>query len=408
MTSSGFDAAGFQEDYINVAGPAAQVVMAQFGVPASVGAAQSIIESNWGRSRLSTADKNYFGFKCTAPDQPGPIAIGCRKYQTEECTPNCHPVDAYFRVYSSMTDSFRDYGRLLTTNPVYAPAFQHKDNPDEFARLIGRRYATDPEYANKVIQLMRNWNLYRFNTGVGGDVNGDGKADIVAVVGDKLRYYYGTGDGGFHFHSEGGVGWDVLTQVDLGDVNADGKADIIGVVGDKLRYYYGTGDGNFHFHSEGGVGWGALSKLAVADVNADRKADIIGVVGDKLRYYYGTGDGNFHFHSDSGAGWDALAQMSLGDVNADGKADIIAVVGDKLRYYYGTGDANFHFHSEGGASWGALSKLAVADVNADRKADIIGVVGDKLRYYYGTGDGNFHYHSEGGAGWDTLSKLAAA
>ncbi|SEH04151.1 Flagellum-specific peptidoglycan hydrolase FlgJ, partial [Nonomuraea solani] len=176
-------AAGFQDDFINVAGPAAQAVMAEFRVPASVGTAQAILESNWGRSTLSVNDKNYFGFKCTSPTSPGSIAVGCHKYTTQECTPTCHNVDAYFRVYATMRDSFRDYGRLLSTNAVYAPAFQHLNDPDEFARKIGARYATDPAYADKVITLMRNWNLYRFNTATGGSsLSGDGKADIAAVL----------------------------------------------------------------------------------------------------------------------------------------------------------------------------------------------------------------------------------
>jgi hypothetical protein len=157
--------AGFQEDFINVAGPAAQVVMAEYQVPASVGAAQAALESDWGRSKLSTNDKNYFGLKCASPTNPGPIATGCHKWPTTECTPTCHQVDGYFRVFASMTDSFRDYGRLLRSNPVYAPAFQYTNNPDQFAREIAKHYATDPDYASKIISLMQTWNLYRFNTG---------------------------------------------------------------------------------------------------------------------------------------------------------------------------------------------------------------------------------------------------
>ncbi len=163
MESSPSAVDDFHDDFINVAGPAAQAVMAEYGVPASVGTAQSILESNWGRSSLSQNDKNYFGFKCTSASNPGPIAIGCHNYPTQECTPTCHTVNAYFRVYASMKDSFRDYGRLLSTSSLYAPAFQYVDNPDQFAREIARHYATDPDYANKVIGLMQTWNLYRFN-----------------------------------------------------------------------------------------------------------------------------------------------------------------------------------------------------------------------------------------------------
>src|SRR5689334_18412421 len=139
-TMTAMSTSASQDDFINVAGPAAQAVMAEYQVPASVGTAQSILESNWGHSGLSVNDQNYFGFKCVSPTDPGPIATGCHLYSTTECTPSCHTVDAYFRVYASMTDSFRDYGRLLRSNPVYASAFQYTADPDQFAREIATHY----------------------------------------------------------------------------------------------------------------------------------------------------------------------------------------------------------------------------------------------------------------------------
>src|SRR3954452_17594538 len=50
----------FRDDFLNLAGPAAQVVTAEFSVPAAVAIAQGILESNWGRSTLTVNDRNYF------------------------------------------------------------------------------------------------------------------------------------------------------------------------------------------------------------------------------------------------------------------------------------------------------------------------------------------------------------
>jgi flagellar protein FlgJ len=150
------------EKYLTVAEPAARAIAAEFAIPASVAAAQSILESAWGHSTLATADNNFFGFKCKTYGH-GPIAIGCREYPTTECDTECHPAVAIFRVYASMTDSFRDYGRHLTTSPYYAAALAFADDPDAFITEVGKRYATDPEYAPKVIRLMVKYNLYRFD-----------------------------------------------------------------------------------------------------------------------------------------------------------------------------------------------------------------------------------------------------
>uniref|UniRef100_UPI00397DDC24 glucosaminidase domain-containing protein n=1 Tax=Amycolatopsis sp. lyj-23 TaxID=2789283 RepID=UPI00397DDC24 len=156
----------FQDAYIAAAGPAAQRVRDDFDIPASVTVAQSILESNWGRSGLSVNDRNYFGFKCTSPTNPGPFAKGCAPYPTSECVPlPCHTVNAYFRSYDSMENSFRDYGRLLTTNSVYQSALPYRHDPDGFIREVGRRYATDPDYTIKVLSLMSTYDLYRFDSG---------------------------------------------------------------------------------------------------------------------------------------------------------------------------------------------------------------------------------------------------
>ncbi|MFC4087228.1 glucosaminidase domain-containing protein, partial [Amycolatopsis samaneae] len=178
-----------EEDFIAVAGPAAQRVRAEYDIPASVTVGQAAHESRWGASGLSTADRNYFGFKCTSATNPGPIATGCHPYQTTECTPTCHPVTAYFRVYRSMEDSFRDYGRLLTTSPNYAGALPFRHDPDRFIREVAKKYATDGSYADKVISLMRRYNLYRFDTGGPGkrrsvdmDFSGDGSADLLSTT----------------------------------------------------------------------------------------------------------------------------------------------------------------------------------------------------------------------------------
>ncbi|SDC75238.1 flagellar protein FlgJ [Actinokineospora iranica] len=148
--------------FLTVAEPAARAVASEYKIPASVTAAQSILESGWGRSALAVNDRNFFGFKCTAAG-PGPIAVGCRDYPTTECTPVCHPAKAWFRVYDSLGSSFRDYGRLITRSPYYAAALPLAGDPNAFIAEVATRYATDPMYADKVIKIMQDHDLYRFD-----------------------------------------------------------------------------------------------------------------------------------------------------------------------------------------------------------------------------------------------------
>ncbi len=146
--------------FIQLAGPAAQASQASTGVPASVTIAQAILESDWGRATIDGAN-NYFGIKAT--NGPGPAGVVWA--QTREFVGGVWTtVLAPFRAYNSMAESFVDHGRFLADNKRYAPAFEHKDDPREFARAIQQAgYATAPNYAQQLIALMDQYNLYRFD-----------------------------------------------------------------------------------------------------------------------------------------------------------------------------------------------------------------------------------------------------
>jgi flagellar protein FlgJ len=135
-----------------------------YRVPASVTMAQAILESGWGKSKLTANDKNYFGIKCFG--SPGAIAINCHTYVTQECTKAgvCYTTTAVFRVYRSASDSFRDHALFLAERSRYAAAFKYSTVPDKFAAEIHKAgYATDPKYTSKLIGLMKSYDLYRYD-----------------------------------------------------------------------------------------------------------------------------------------------------------------------------------------------------------------------------------------------------
>lgn len=152
-----------REEFLAWAAELARPAWEEHRIPVPVTVAQAVNESGWGESALTTEGNAYFGIKCF--DAPGTVAVGCRPYPTSECDErDCSPTTDTFRVYRSAADSFTDHGRFLTGNPRYAPAFAHTDDPDEFARQIHRAgYATAPDYADRLIRLMREHDLYRFH-----------------------------------------------------------------------------------------------------------------------------------------------------------------------------------------------------------------------------------------------------
>ncbi len=186
-----------------------------------------------------------------------------------------------------------------------------------------------------------------------GDVNGDGKADVVS----GSQVYLSTGSA-FSSPQNWGYGGNILA-----DVNGDGKADRINI------YDSGYGIDAFVALSTGTgflleTSWAAIAQQnsAVGDVNGDGKADVVS--GNQV--YLSTGSA-FSSPQNWGYGGNILA-----DVNGDGKADRINI------YDSGYGIDAFVALSTGTGflletSWAEIAgtNVAVGDVNGDGRADLV-------------------------------------
>ena len=127
------------------------------GVPASVTLAQAILESGWGDHHMGEAC-NYFGIKA----RPGEPSVTMRTREVEGG--KSVSVDAAFRRFASVDECFAAHGHFLRDNPRYAKAFQASDG-ESFARAIAAAgYATDPKYADLLVEIIRENNLTRYDT----------------------------------------------------------------------------------------------------------------------------------------------------------------------------------------------------------------------------------------------------
>lgn len=151
-----------QEAFIFKVVPGAQQSQRATGVPTSVTIAQAILESEWGRSYLAREANNLFGVK--AITKPGPAGVVTIDAWEVENGVNVTRQGEPFRKYNSVAESIADHGRFFIENRRYGEALLTKDDPREFARRIAAAgYATDPEYAPKLIGLMDRYNLYRWD-----------------------------------------------------------------------------------------------------------------------------------------------------------------------------------------------------------------------------------------------------
>ena len=145
-----------QEAFILKISQIAKTEQSYSGIPASIKTAQAIFESSWGKSRLATTGNNYFGIKCKSWWTGETILHQDDDYdEFGELTYSC------FRAYESVEESFEDHTIFLLSSERYACLFK-LDPTDYKGWAHGLKkcgYATDPNYAYKIIKLIERLNL---------------------------------------------------------------------------------------------------------------------------------------------------------------------------------------------------------------------------------------------------------
>jgi len=143
-----------QLKYVKAYAKIAQREMEEFGIPASITLAQGLLESNAGESALATRNKNHFGIKC--------FSKSCRKNHCSNFTDDHHK--DFFRIYKTPEESYRAHSRLLGAKR-YRKLFDlaQTDYRNWAKELKKAGYATDPHYAGKLINLIEELDLYKYD-----------------------------------------------------------------------------------------------------------------------------------------------------------------------------------------------------------------------------------------------------
>lgn len=149
--------------YIESLVPDAQQVMKESGVLASLTLAQAILEGGWfGTSELASTYNNYFGIKAGSSWTGETVLMWTKEQDGNGIS---HDEQAYFRVYDSPLGSFRDHANILW-NPRYKNILGNTDYVDVANNVKDGGYATDAEYAQKLINLIEDYGLYEYDTEV--------------------------------------------------------------------------------------------------------------------------------------------------------------------------------------------------------------------------------------------------
>lgn len=141
-----------KEEYIELWKEEAIYQMHKYGIPASITLAQGILESAHGNSELAKYANNHFGIKCH--DWTGETM-----YKDDDHKDDC------FRKYHSATESFQDHSEFLSKRGRYAFLFDYKvtDYKAWAKGLKKAGYATNPKYANLLIDLIEELGLAQYD-----------------------------------------------------------------------------------------------------------------------------------------------------------------------------------------------------------------------------------------------------
>ncbi|MZE44478.1 VCBS repeat-containing protein [Streptomyces sp. SID5477] len=212
----------------------------------------------------------------------------------------------------------RDTGGRLWLNDTFDSREQHTYS-----------YFQNPE------QLVGGgWNAYDRIEGA-GNLGGAPVSDLVARDRSGVLWLYlGKGDAESPFTSRSriGGGWNVYRQITGGsDLNGDGRADLVATdTSGALWLYKGTGNWRAPFAKRvkiGTGGWGAYDQItATGDIAGAPAGDL--VARDRsgvLWLYLGYGDGRFAPRTRIGGGWNTYEHLvGIGDADHDGRADLYA------------------------------------------------------------------------------------
>ncbi|TAN18824.1 MAG: peptidoglycan hydrolase [Chitinophagaceae bacterium] len=138
--------------FVDTYRPYAEQSEKETGIPALFSLAQAALESGWGKN---VKGNNMFGIKA----RPNAMPDDEQLILTTEYNKRKHlweKIKAWFRKYKTPKESFTDHALFLLSNPRYKKALEYKQYPQRFAQEVAEAgYATDPNYAQKLITIMK-------------------------------------------------------------------------------------------------------------------------------------------------------------------------------------------------------------------------------------------------------------
>jgi hypothetical protein len=229
-----------------------------------------------------------------------------------------------------------------------------------------------------------------------GDVNNDGKDDVVLVYPNSIVVLISTGGGNFAAPQTYTTGINAPVAASLWSVAHNKTLDVVVVDSQSEQAAYLVGNGQGAFGSPQMTPFPGKASIAVlADVDADGNLDLV----TNNTLYPGNGAGGFltgiPFQSTDGqnAGATTSNSIAVGDVNGDGFLDVVTANGNWNTVSVFLNQGGRKLVQNGASLWSGNDpiSLAMADVNWDGKLDLVvtNAAESDFSVFLGKGNGTF-------------------
>lgn len=223
-----------------------------------------------------------------------------------------------------------------------------------------------------------------------GDINGDGRADLLLRTKNRLLLQAGYGTGRFAPAQRVAGKWSGFNRLVAGDFNRDGHSDLVARTSTgKVLLLPGRGDGSYGAALGPATNLKSMRWITGANLVGGSGADLVGVAGKQLVVVANRDTFELGAAIDTGvsfAGMDLI--LNAGDVNRDGFGDVLTRdTSGQLWRFLGNGTGQLGAPELLGGGWGAVVGLtAVGDVTGDGNPDLMGTpTGGRLTVWAGNG-----------------------
>ncbi len=243
-----------------------------------------------------------------------------------------------------------------------------------------------------------------------GDINGDGRNDLVARFKGRLTTLIATGRGGFDRKATRKGYGNYRQLIGAGDVNGDGRADLLVRTKSRLLLQTGYGTGRFAAPQKLAGSWSGYNRYVAGDFNGDGRPDLVARKFDgNMMLLPGRGDGSYGAALGPATNLKSMRWITGAQMVGGQGADLVGVAGQQLVVVANRDTFELGAPIDTGVSFANLDTLLNAgDINRDGFGDVLGrSTSGELWFYAGNGTGALAQPTLVSNGWGGVAGLTA-